>query len=160
MKEKFLKFIKGLVTGLSIIGFVLSATAGIMTAFYAELSEVFMTFGWPQERLVWLTVALTALSSGGLIVTRALSFINTAIATTQLQANKLVNDLSVNVDQRFAKNEKEIKDILAERKKTNELLQSINKFNEIQAQKGLEAPDRLVSTKLKNEYAEFLKKKI
>jgi len=45
MKEKALKAVRSVVTGLSVIGLILSATAGIVTAFYSQLSEVFLQFG-------------------------------------------------------------------------------------------------------------------
>jgi len=116
-------------------------------------------------------VTLTAISTGGFLVTRVLSFINTAISSTQLQANELVQSLrsetAANLVQRdnASKREldlikKELREDMAQRKKTNDLLDSINSFNILQAKKISKVPERLVSKELKDEYQNFINKKV
>ena len=64
---------------LSIIALILTVLSGSMALFYDELSVLFETLQWPQERLVWLTLSLGGLGSAGVILTRVSSGLKAAL---------------------------------------------------------------------------------
>lgn len=173
-KSTLLNTFKKMVDFLSIIALILTVLSGSMALFYDELSVLFETLHWPQERLVWLTLSLGGLGSAGVILTRVSSGLKAALLvaksnqeTTQLNFQKEMKhrlDLQEEVYEKkldLLRHEavqeretlsKQFEDYTRELKKQNE-------FNQIQAEKYSKAPDRLIDKETKDKYKQYSKKK-
>lgn len=173
-KQVFLNTFKKTVDFLAIIALLLTVISGAMAVFYDELAVLFETLNWPQERLVWITISLGGLGSAGVVLTRVSSGLKAALivakSNQEQSQEKYEKETRARLDQQEKLFEAKLESIRQEAvNKANETKNSVeentkelkkqNQFNEIQAQKYVSAPNRLIDPKLKEKYQEFLKNK-
>lgn len=172
-KTVFLTVMKKIVDFVSIVALILTVLSGALVIFYNEILNIFNLFGWPQERLAWLTITLGSLGTAGVILGRVSGGLKQAVIVAktnqEISQKSFEKELSLKVDNIQRLYDKKIADIEAksvdkleivskELKSVKAQLIKSNKFNELQARKYLAASDRLVDKELKDGYQTFLEK--
>lgn len=169
-KTKMQAFLLGAVNVLLVISALAFVLSGAITIFYTEFNSLIETMGWTQERFAWMTVSAGTLGSLGLISTRLMGTVKSALILSkqenanQIATNDRLNTLKFENQQKIndqlrtsmqINNDANLKEMRAMRESINKQ----NKFNELQAKKYVQAPDSLVDPELKAEYEKFLDSK-
>ena len=169
-KTKMIGFFVTLVNVMMIISVIAFVLSGAITIFYTEFNEFMLEMGWPQERFAWMTVSTGALGSLGLVSTRLMGTLKSALVLAKEENNKQISLNQKLNDSQFA-NQQKINEQLREQmqinndanmKEMHEMRQGIEKqnmFNDLQAEKYVNAPDSLVDPELKDKYKEYLERK-
>ena len=170
-KTVFLNTMKKIIDFLSIIALILTVLSGAVAIFYNELSTLFNMFGWPQERLIWLTLTLGGLGTVGITVTRVLSGLKQAviIAKTNQEISQKSFEKEFNakldgieklyeskINEIESKTLAEVKVLTTEIVSVKSELKKANQFNRLQAKKYLDAPDRIIDKELKAQYHDYI----
>lgn len=169
-KSKMIELMLGVVNILLVISVIAFVLSGAITIFYTEFNDLMVSMGWPQERFAWMTVSTGALGTLGLVSTRLTGTLKSGLIlakqdnTNQLNANQKLNDENFANQQKINEqlrnqmqlnNDANMKEMIAMRK----ALEAQNKFNDIQAEKYINAPDTLVDKDLKDKYKDYLDNK-
>lgn len=173
-KINMLRSFKKIVDFLSIIALVLTVLSGAMAIFYDELSVIFETLNLPQERLAWMAVSFAGLGTSGVVLTRVSTGLKATLNIAKsdqeyklLQAEKqFQTKLDMQEQLYMSKLESVRQEAINKQNETKQSvdlntreLKRLNKFNELQAEKYLNSPDRVIDKETKQKYADFLKNK-
>jgi len=169
-KTKMLSFLGTLVSIISIISVITFVLAGVITIFYTEVNTLFATMGWSQERMAWLTVSAGSLGTLGLVSTRLSGTLRSAIALAKVDNNAQIAVSTRLNDTKFATQQKINEQLRSQMQLNNDVnmkemiatrlsIERQNEFNDLQAEKYVQAPDYLVNPDLKARYKAYLKKK-
>lgn len=169
-KTKMLGFMLTMVNVLLVVSVIAFVLSGAITIFYTEFNTLMADMGWTQERFAWMTVSTGALGSLGLVSTRLTGTLRSALLlaktdnNNQIAAVEKVNISKFETQQKIneqLRNQMQLNND-ANMKEMRAMRSSIDKqnaFNDLQAQKYVNAPDALVDPTLKAEYQKFLNDK-
>lgn len=171
LKTGFLNVLKKIANVVSITALILTVLSGVMVAFYDQISEAFITLGWSQERLTWMTLALGGLGTAGVITTHVSRGLKTAVLISRTESEKaqvaFEKEVRVKIagiekayDQRIALMEQDYQNCsqLLEQEFAvyREEIEHQRIFDRAQAIKYVNAPDNLVNKEAKEAYREYL----
>lgn len=166
-KTKMISFMMTMVNILLVVSVITFVAAGVITIFYTEFNDLMANMGWTQERFAWMTVSAGSLGSLGLVSTRLTGTLRSALAlakqdntnqiatANKLNTSKFETQQVINAqlrNQMQISNDANMKEMRAMRT----AVEKQNKFNDLQAEKYVNAPDALVDPALKAKYVKFL----
>lgn len=173
-KVTMLKAVKSTVTIISVIALILTVVGLVFSIFYDEISIIFKTLEWDQGKLIWITATLGSAGTLGVVVTKVTSGLKVALSLAKSETQQLQEDYEVELNARIrgieTENQLRIKKLEEELetdrnefsaaiKSYEKKLQRQENFNDIQARKYINAPERIVDTETKKAYQLYLDSK-